>query len=158
VDIQFPEDFRSVEQMLVVKDLLRVVCQERQIQENCQPVSIDDKEDGEEAMYSSFRDNVGVETVAQIDGVDVITFQIAVHDGEEDLEEQVDGVYQHSQQIEPCFSRHHEKGRLGSLRWCCVEREVNVVGEGPGCTAGAWLRDASLGRLNVGEGSLRCLL
>lgn len=32
--------------------------------------------------------------------------QITVHDREEDLEEQVDGVDQHRQQIEPRFAGH----------------------------------------------------
>jgi hypothetical protein len=31
-------------------------------------------------------------------GVD-IPFEVAVHDGEEDLEEQVDGIYQHRQKV-----------------------------------------------------------
>jgi hypothetical protein len=131
-------------------------------------------------MYGGFRDDVCVEAVAEIDGVDVVTtskgdtklacalgcgvagkpeqvafvhdesgrivslsiggrannlviqlgnvayapFQIAIHDGEEDLEEQIDGVYQHGQQIEPCFSRHHENRgapRRSSVK-CCGAR------------------------------------
>lgn len=35
-------------------------------------------------------------------------FQIAVHDGEEDLQEQVDGVYQHRQKVQPCLASHCE--------------------------------------------------
>ncbi len=31
-------------------------------------------------------------------------FQITVHDGEEDLEEQIDGVYQHRQEVQPRFA------------------------------------------------------
>jgi len=116
VHIQFPENLRGVEEMLVFKDLLRVPCQEGQVQEEGQPVSVDEKEDSEEAMDGGFRDDVGVEAVAEVDGVDVVTFQIAVHDGEENLEEEVDGVYQHSQQIEPCFSRHDEDGGLDGLQ------------------------------------------
>lgn len=81
-------------------------------------------------MYCSLGDDVGVQAVAEVDGVDVVAisgkrmsaagmaeknwpswegqswkqrdtrwgripFQIAVHDGEEDLKKQVHGVYQH---------------------------------------------------------------
>jgi len=41
-------------------------------------------------------------------------FQIAVHNGEEDLQEQVDGVNQHRQKVQPCFASHYE----GFV--CCV--------------------------------------
>lgn len=40
-------------------------------------------------MDAGFRDDVHVEAVAEVDGVDVVAFQVAVHDGEEDLQEQV---------------------------------------------------------------------
>jgi len=54
----------------------------------------------------SFGDNVGVEAVAKVNRVDVVAFQIAVHDGEEDLKEEVDGIDKHCYQVEPRFSRH----------------------------------------------------
>ena len=46
-------------------------------------------------------------------------FQIAIHNGEENLEEQVDRVDQHGQQEEPCFARHHLVG--GSRKSAVVE-------------------------------------
>jgi len=49
--------------------------------------------------------------------------QIAVHDGEEDLEEQVDGVYQHRQQVQPRFAGH-----CGG----CVRRDTGGVWEAYG--------------------------
>lgn len=99
-------------------------------------MAIDDEKEGQEGVHGGFGDDVGVETVAQVDRVDVITaferapvsnlqvrpreldtsfasreeanspFQIAVHDGEEHLEEEVDGVDQHRQQVEPRFAGH----------------------------------------------------
>ena len=39
-----------------------------------------------------------------------VPLEIAVHDGEEDLEEEVDGVDQHRQKEQPCFSGHHGDG------------------------------------------------
>jgi hypothetical protein len=39
-----------------------------------------------------------------------VPLEIAVHDGEEDLKEEVDGVDQDRQKEQPCFSRHHGDG------------------------------------------------
>lgn len=39
-----------------------------------------------------------------------IPFQITVHDGEEHLQEQVDGIDQHRQKEQPRFARHHAGG------------------------------------------------
>jgi len=123
--------------MLVVKYLLRIPRQERKVEENRKPVTVDQEKYGEKSVDGGFGDDVGVEAVAEVDGVDVVTFQIAVHDGEEDLKKEVDGVYQHGQQIEPCFSRHHEKGCLFGKRFSygikrdaiaiCVENMYLVV-------------------------------
>lgn len=40
-------------------------------------------------------------------------FEVAVHDGEEDLEEQVDGIDEHGEQVQPRFSRHGAGGGSG---------------------------------------------
>jgi hypothetical protein len=100
-------------------------------------------------MDGGFGDNVCVEAVAKVDGVDIITFkgiislscpleygsidskqrdtcaiaiaestarigenspfQVAVHNRKEDLQEQVDGINQYRQQVEPRFARHGDK-------------------------------------------------
>lgn len=95
-------------------------------------------------MDSGFGNDVGVQAVAEIDGVDVVAgaklacasrehqprseclyqigarlpvkaetvhspLKIAIHDGEEDLEKQVDGIYQHRQQVQPRLASHCEK-------------------------------------------------
>ena len=36
-----------------------------------------------------------------------LPFQIAVHDGKEYLKEQVDGIYEHREQVQPRLTRHH---------------------------------------------------
>jgi hypothetical protein len=55
-----------------------------------------------------------------------IPFQIAVHDGEEDLKEKVDGIDKHCYQVEPRFSRHDcERG---------YENASVVVGSGSSVT------------------------
>lgn len=43
-------------------------------------------------MDAGFGDNVHVQAVAEVDGVDVVAFEIGVHDGEEDLEEEIDRI------------------------------------------------------------------
>ena len=108
--------------------LLGVEGQERQVQDNSEPVAVNDEEEGKESVNGSLGNNVGVKTVAKVDRVDVVTvgkgevrisqaqkyshrpveyssdcirgnspLQITVHDREENLEEQVDGVDQHRQ-------------------------------------------------------------
>lgn len=63
-----------------------------QIQQQRQPVPVDQEERREECVDAGFRHDVHVEAVAEVDGVDVVAFEVRVHDGEEDLQEQVDGV------------------------------------------------------------------
>jgi hypothetical protein len=122
VDIQLAEDLRGVQQVSVVKDLLYIPREQRQIQDQCHPVSVDKEQESQETMDGGLRDDVGVKTVAEIYRVDVITFEVAVHDGEKDLEKEVDGIYQYRQQVQPRFARHHGIGMAmyaqlnGSLR------------------------------------------
>lgn len=42
-----------------------------------------------------------------------IPFQITVHNSEEDLQEQVDGVNQHRQQVQPRLAGHHDGLKSG---------------------------------------------
>jgi len=99
VDIQLAEDLGGVKQMSVVNDLLNIPSKERQVEDKRQPVSVDEEQEGHETMDGDFGENVGVEAVAEVNGVDIITFEIAVHDGEEDLEEEVDGIYDHRKEV-----------------------------------------------------------
>lgn len=97
MDIQFSENLSGIEQMLIVKNsrlkkethlvspgrtsetlekldlLLCVESQEGQVQQQRQPVSIDQKEERQECVNGSFGDDVGVESVAEIDRVDIVT-------------------------------------------------------------------------------------
>jgi hypothetical protein len=105
----------------IIHILLSIPSQQRQIQHERNPVPVDQEQEGQKCVDGGFRDNVGVEAVAEVDGVDIVTgaklalrskgsgvqrgcrtrgtfshkdtgktalhspFQIAVHDGEEDL-------------------------------------------------------------------------
>ena len=46
-----------------------------------------------------------------------LPFQIAVHDRKEHLKEEVDGIYQHRQKVQPCFASHCET-------FLCVRRPM----------------------------------
>lgn len=107
VDVELAEDLSRIEEVGVVNDLLNVPAKERQVENKRHPVSVDKEEEGQETVYGSLGDNVGVESVAEVNGVDVVTFQVTVHDSEEDLQEEVDGVDKHRQQEQPSFSGHH---------------------------------------------------
>lgn len=52
-------------------------------------------------MNAGFWDNVHVEAVAEIDRVDVVAFEIGVHDGEEDLEEEIDRIEEDREEEQP---------------------------------------------------------
>lgn len=53
--------------------LLSIERQQRQVQDDGDPVAIDDEQEGQESVNGGFGNNVGVEAVAQINGVDVVT-------------------------------------------------------------------------------------
>ena len=52
--------------------LLDIECQEGQIENQRHPVTIDQKQECQKAMDRCFRDDVGIETVAKIDWINVI--------------------------------------------------------------------------------------
>jgi len=97
--IQFSEYLRCIQEVLVFENLFAIEYQERQVQNQGKPIAIDKEQERQEGVDGSFWDNVGVEAVAKVDRIDVVTFQVAVHDCEEDLEEQVDGIYEDSEQV-----------------------------------------------------------
>ena len=81
--------------------LLCVPCKEGQVENERHPVAVDQEQDGQESVDTSLGDDVHVETVAQVDRVDVVAFQVRVHDGEEHLQEEVDGIDQDSKEEQP---------------------------------------------------------
>lgn len=54
--------------------LLNVKCDQWQVQNQRQPVSINKEQRSQDSVHSSFGDDVGIETVAEIDGVNIIAF------------------------------------------------------------------------------------
>lgn len=70
--IQLPENLRSIQQMGVVNDLVNVVSEERQVEDERDPVAVDQEQEGEETVDGCFRDDVGVQAVAEVDWVDVV--------------------------------------------------------------------------------------
>lgn len=92
VNIELAEDLGGVEQVSVVDDptiqlvrrrynkrianvLLDIPGQERQVEDQRDPVSVDEEEEGQETVNGGLGDDVGVESVAEINGVDVIAVE-----------------------------------------------------------------------------------
>jgi hypothetical protein len=53
--------------------LLGIERQQRQVENERKPVAVDQEQDSEESVDSGFGDDVGVKTVAEVNGVDVVT-------------------------------------------------------------------------------------
>lgn len=81
--------------------LLRIPSHQRQVQDQRQPVSVDQEEHSQESVDAGFGDDVHVEAVAEVDRVDVVAFEVGVHDREEDLQEEVDGIEKDGEEKEP---------------------------------------------------------
>lgn len=91
VHVELAEDLGRIQEVLVVIDsesklaispqdererknaLLRIESQHRQVQNDSSPVTIDNEQERQETVDSSFGDDVGIETVAEVNGVDVVT-------------------------------------------------------------------------------------
>jgi len=52
--------------------LLAVPSQQRQVKNERHPVTVDEEQESQKSVYGGLRDNVSVETVAEIDRVDVV--------------------------------------------------------------------------------------
>jgi len=53
--------------------LLNVECQKWQIEYQRNPVAIDKEQEGQESMNSRFGNNIRIEAIAEVDGINVIT-------------------------------------------------------------------------------------
>lgn len=91
----------SVQQMVLVDKLVDVVSQQGQVQQECKPEAVEQKQHREEGMNSCLGQVPGVQLTAQLNGVDVVTLQIRVHDGKEYLGKQVDGIDHHCEHKQP---------------------------------------------------------
>jgi hypothetical protein len=100
---QYPPSLQIAMEVLSeqVDVLLCVPGQERQVQNERHPVAVDQEQDSQESVDTGLGDDVHVKTVAQIDRVDVVAFQVRVHDGEEHLQEEVDGINQDGKEEQP---------------------------------------------------------
>jgi hypothetical protein len=52
--------------------LLGIVSKQRQVEDQRQPVSVDEEQERHESVDGDFGDDVGVEAVAEVNGVDVV--------------------------------------------------------------------------------------
>ena len=65
---------------MVSNELLDVPSQERKVQDQGKPVTVDKEEESKEAMDGSFGNDVRVEAVAKVDRVDIVTVIISLLD------------------------------------------------------------------------------
>lgn len=91
VDVQLAEDLGGIQQVGVVDNprpksafipspqwsqacdvLLDVVGKQRQVQDQRHPVAVNQEQERQESVDSGFGDDVGVEAVAEVNGVDVV--------------------------------------------------------------------------------------
>lgn len=106
VYVELPEDLSRIKKMLVLENFLGVPGQQRQVEQQGDPVTVDEEEKGQEGVDGGLGNDVRVQAVAEVDRVDVVTFQIRVHDGEKHLEEEVYGIYEDREEVEPSLARH----------------------------------------------------
>ena len=53
--------------------LLDVPGEKRDVEDQRNPVPVDQEQEGQEPMHSGFRNDIGIQAVAEIDRVDVVT-------------------------------------------------------------------------------------
>lgn len=72
VDVELAEDLGSIQEVGVLENLLHVPGEQRQVENESDPVAIDQEQESQETVHGSLRDNVRVQTVAEIDRVDIV--------------------------------------------------------------------------------------
>jgi len=78
VCVKFSEDFGSIEQVIFFRDFFGVPSEEGEVEEDGEPVAVYEEESGQKGMYAGFWDDVGVESVAEVDWVDVVALKVTV--------------------------------------------------------------------------------
>jgi len=99
--------------------LLRVPGQEGQVKDERHPVAVDQEQEGQESVDTGLGDDVHVQAVAEIDRVDIVAFQVRVHDREEHLQEEVDCIEQDREEEQPASV-------LAGAQWYAVLFEAVV--------------------------------
>jgi hypothetical protein len=74
-----PKDFRRVVVNAIVHELVDIPRQQRRVPKQRQPFEINEHQKPKQSLSRHFRNHKRVEFVAQINGIDVIAFQIAEH-------------------------------------------------------------------------------
>lgn len=82
---QSSEDLCSVQKVRLGVNSVDVPCQQGEVDQERPPVAADEEKSGQEPMNHHLGQNVPIETVAQVNGVDIVHLQITVHDGKEHL-------------------------------------------------------------------------
>lgn len=92
---QSAEDLGGIQHVVLLDKLVNVEGKQGKVQQEREPVPIDQEQERNEAMQCRLRHEPRVQFVAQLDGIDVVTLQVGVHDGEEHLRKQVHRIDEH---------------------------------------------------------------
>lgn len=92
---QGSEDLGGIQQVVLGGHLVDVVSKQWQVQQEHEPVSVDKEKHSHDGMQASLGNEPWVQLMTQLNWVDVITLQVGVHDGEENLGKQVECVDTH---------------------------------------------------------------
>jgi hypothetical protein len=73
--IQLAENLGGVKEMGILNDLLGVPGEQWDIEDKGYPIAVDEEQKCEKTVNSCFRDNIGVEAIAKVNGVDVVAIE-----------------------------------------------------------------------------------
>ena len=79
-------------------------------------------------------------------------FQIAIHDREENLQEQVDGIDQYRQQVQPCLAGHHDVRLVARAYALSLLIFLSFCLSLRSCGAGSSFRAVLKSKLGAGKG------
>lgn len=84
---QSSENLCGIQQVVLCVKLVDIVCKQWQVEQEAEPVSIDQEQCSNERMQTSFRHEPWVQLITQLNRVDVVALQIGIHDGKKHLRE-----------------------------------------------------------------------
>lgn len=103
---QSPENLSSVKQVVFVDELVDIECKHWKVQQEHKPEAIDQEKNSQKGVDRSLRNKPWVQLMAQLYGIDIVTLQVRVHNGEKHLGEQVHNVHNDGENKQPGISTH----------------------------------------------------
>lgn len=76
VSAESSEDLGGIEQMVVLVDSIGVPSKQGHIDQETEPVAVDEEQNSQQRLNGRFRENVVVQSVAEINGIDVVWLEL----------------------------------------------------------------------------------